>query len=48
MTPNLFEALEIELDGGGRALERTVKSESAQLARQRFDFILPVSSIESL
>ena len=46
MTPNLFGEVEMELDGGGRALERTVKRESTQLERNRVDIILSVSSIE--
>ena len=48
MTPNLFEESEIEVDGGGRALDRTVKSDSTQFARKRVDIILPVRCIESV
>ena len=44
---NLFEELDIGFDGGGRALERTVKSESTQLVRERVDIILLVRCIDS-
>ena len=47
MTPNLCEELEIKI-GGGRALERRVKSESTHLARKRVDIILRVRCIESV
>ena len=48
MTRKLFEVLEIEVDGGGRALDRMMKSDSTQLPRKRMDTILPVRCIESV